>query len=105
MQCVLQALEYIFLAPRCLLEIKQTTKPHADKVPTIRMYSRIFYSLFISRLIWHFPSMEYAYKTDQEKKINTLPQVLIWHVHVYDLKRDYITCDAIECLHKLTFEN
>ena len=40
-QCVLQALEYVFLAPWCLLQVKQTTKPHANKAPTIGMYRHI----------------------------------------------------------------
>ena len=78
MQCVLQA-EYVVLTPWCLLQVEQTTKPHANKAPTIGMYRRIFY-LCLSYLIPHFPSMVYAYKTDQEKRINALLQVLIWHV-------------------------
>ena len=76
MQCVLQALEYVFLAPWCLLQVKQTTKLNANKAPTIGVYRCIFYYC-LSCLICHFPSMVYAYKTDQEKRINTLLQVLI----------------------------
>ena len=37
----------------------------------------VFFIHCLSRLIRHFPSMVYAYKTDQEKRINTLLQVLI----------------------------
>ena len=48
MQCFLQVLEYVFLAPWCLPQVKQTIKPHANKLPTIVMYRRIFYSLFIT---------------------------------------------------------
>ena len=47
MQCVLQALEYVFLASCCLLQVKQTTKPQTMKASTIGVYHHIFYSLFI----------------------------------------------------------
>ena len=48
MQCPLQALEYVFLTPCYLLRVKQTTKLHANMVPTIGMYRHIFHSLFIT---------------------------------------------------------
>ena len=76
MQCVLQALEYVFLAPWCLLQVKQTTKSHADKAPNIGMYRRIFYSLFITytiSLVWYMQVKDRLRKKDKYTTFGSNP--------------------------------